>query len=340
MTDLSQIATSTRDSIGRYFSLVSAVPSGILVAWVVLLVGSGAWTGQPDAMAALRVFGEVGIGGAAALVLAVIFLGVVMHPMQFAFVQLLEGYWGVSPLAQQARQKRARAHRERIRRFRYLHADLGRVLRSKRAELETETDRDRKRAILNEIIELQSDRGELERITADYPTAPEAFMPTRLGNVLRHYELAVGRGYGVEVITTAPYLVSAATTADVEYLDDQRSQLDLAVRMTVVSIIATALTAIFMARHGLWLLVALLPYASCYLSYRGAVVAASDYGRALGVVLTLNRFALYDRLQLERPPSTEAERERNEDLMHFLRHGRTSGLSLSYRDQSPPDMSG
>jgi len=133
-----------------------------------------------------------------------------------------------------------------------------------------------------------------------------------------------------------PYLVSTATAVDTEYLDDQRSQLDLAVRMTIVSMIATVLTSIFMARHGLWLLVTLLPYASCYVSYRGAVVAASEYGRALGVVLTLNRFALYERLQLERPLSTDAERVQNEKLMHFLSHGPTRGLSLSYRNQPPP----
>ncbi|MBO0877225.1 MAG: hypothetical protein J2P19_27930, partial [Pseudonocardia sp.] len=323
MTDMSQIAASTRDSIGRYFSLVSVVPSGMLVAWVALLIDSGAWTERPDPIAAFRVFSEIDIGGATGLALTVIFIGVVMHPMQFFFVQFLEGYGGVRPLARQARQQRTRAYRNQISRLRHRHAELGSLLSVKTTELEAATDRDRKRELDEEIAQLRSDRGELERITADYPIDPGAFMPTRLGNVLRHYEWSVGTGYGIEVIPTMPYLVSAATTADAEYLDDQRSQLDLAVRMTIVSLVATILTSIFMGRHGLWLLVALLPYTSCYLSYRGAVVAASDYGRALGVVLTMNRFALYERLQIERPLSTDVERAQNEELKHFLRHDPT-----------------
>lgn len=331
MTDLSQIAANTRDSIGRYFNLVSVVPSGMLVAWTMLLVGSGAWNKKPDPVAAFRAFGEIGIGAATGLALATIFIGAVIHPMQFLFVQLLEGYWGVNPLAQRAKRERTRAHRIRIRHLRRRSAELKILLGAKEVEFGAVTDLVQKQALTEEIIELRSQRIELERVTAEYPKDQDAFMPTRLGNVLRHYESSVGIGYGIEVISTMPYLVSAATAADAEYLDDQRSQLDLAVRMTIVSLVAALLTSIFMAQHGMWLLLALLPYTSGYLSYRGAVVAASDYGRALGVVLTLNRFRLYERLQLEQPLSTNAERAQNEKLKHFLRHGKTERVSLSYR---------
>jgi hypothetical protein len=336
MTDLSQIATSARDSIGRYFSLVSVVPSGMLVLWTTFLVGSGAWSGKPNLVAAFRVFGEIGIGGVTGLALASIFIGVVMHPMQFFFVQLLEGYWGVSALAEQARRQRTRAYRNRINCLRHRADKLRKLANSKEAELQASKDRDQQRALAREINELRSDRRELERATAEYLRNLDVLMPTRLGNVLRRYEWSIGRAYGMDVISTMPYLVSTAAAADAEYLDDQRSQLDLAVRMTVVSLVATTLTSVFMARHGLWLLAALLPYISCYLSYRGAVIVASDYGRALGVVLTLNRFTLYERLQLERPLSTEAERVQNEKLMDFLSHNPTRHLSLPYRNQFPP----
>jgi len=188
MTDLSQIAASTRDSIGRYFSLVSAVPSGILIAWTALLVGSGAWTGQPDPIAAFRVLrrdwnrwcGGTGAGN------DLPWCG--DAPLQFFFVQLLEGYWGVSPLAQQVRRRRTRAHRNRILRLRHRHAELGNLLHDKKVEREAAPDPDRKQELNEEIAELKSDRGEIKWATADYPMAPEAFMPTRLGSVLRRYE--------------------------------------------------------------------------------------------------------------------------------------------------------
>jgi len=335
MADLTQLASSTRDSVGRYFSVVSAIPSGVLVAWLVLLVGSGAWSGPPDPQAALRVFVDVGVAGGIGLVLAALFLGVVMHPMQYAFVQFLEGYWGDGLVGRRFRTLRSGAHFRRIRALRGRSGELTTQINLKRVELAA-ASAPRKRAIADEIARLRSDRGELERLTLDYPMEPEAFMPTRLGNVLRHYEWAVGRGYGIEPVWVTPYVMSVAAATDVEYLDDQRSQLDLAARMTIVSFMATALTVLFLARHGLWLLIAIVPYVSGYVSYRGSVVAAAEYGRALGVVITLNRFALYERLQLMRPADVAAERVQNEDLMYFLRHGETDGLNIVYRIPPPP----
>jgi len=336
MADLAQIASGTRESIGRYFSLVSAVPSAFLVAWTTLLVGSGAWSRTPDVGAALGVFAKAGIGGTAGLVLAAIGLGVVLHPMQFAFVQFLEGYWGATPVAREARRRRTCAHWDRVHSLQAERAALGRQLKAKRAQL-AGAEGVAHRLLVAEIAELLSARREIARTVQSYPDSREAFMPTRLGNVLRRFEWSVGAGYGIEPIATTPYLMSISAPSDVEYLDDQRSQLDLAVRMTVISLLATALGGVFLGRHGMWLLVVLVPYTAGYLSYRGAVVAASEYGRALGVLVTLNRFALYERLQLERPKDTVAELQQNETLRHYLRHGATEGLVLTYRDPPPSD---
>jgi hypothetical protein len=336
MADFSQIASGARDSIGRYFSLVSVVPSAFLVAWTALLVRSGAWSGTPDVGAALGVFAEAGIGGAAGLVLATIVLGVVLHPMQFAFVQFLEGYWGATPVAREVRRMRTYAHWDSVHSLRVERAALGRQLQAKKAQT-VAVEGVARQLLMAEIAELRSTRRELGRIEQSYPDSREAFMPTRLGNILRRFEWSIGVGYGIETITATPYLMSVSTPSDLEYLDDQRSQLDLAVRMTVVSLLATALGGLFLARHGMWLLVVLVPYVAGYLSYRGAVVAASEYGRALGVLVTLNRFALYERLQLKRPKDTDEELKQNENLMHYLRHGDTKGLVLTYRDPPPSD---
>jgi len=339
MADLSQIASSTRDSIGRYFSLVSALPSAVLVAWTVLLVGSGAWTGTPDIAAALRAFTEIGIGGAAGLVLASIAVGVVLHPMQFAFVQFLEGYWGASPVARQARFLRIAAHWRRVHGLRAEATSIGIRIDDLKARQSAATGVEYQQ-LMAEIAELRSAQRELVRLTSTYPDTLDAFMPTRLGNVLRHYEWTVGEGYGIAAIYAVPYLARVSGSGDMEYVNDQRSQLDLSVRMTVVSFLASAFAVLFLARHGLWLLIVLVPYAASYLSYRGAVVAAAEYGRALGVLVTLNRFALYQRLELNRPQDTAAERLQNADLTHFLRHGDTTGLSLSYRPQAEPPAGG
>ncbi len=89
--------------------------------------------------------------------------------------------------------------------------------------------------------------------------------------------------------------------------------------MSATSIFATAIAIAFLWHHGPWLLIALVPYVVAYLSYRGAVVVAHEYGSAVSTMIDLDRFALYDYLRLPRPPSTSAERRMNALLMELIR---------------------
>ena len=340
MADLSQIATSTRDSIGRYFSLVSALPSAILVAWAVLLVESGAWSGRPDPVAAVRGFAGLGISGVAGLGLASLVLGIVLHPVQFAFVQFLEGYWGVSPLGRRLRLVRIRHHWERLDELRAESDRLAEQI-SRLADRRAMMAPPQSGRVDRLLVDLRATKQEVDRVVSMSPAnRPGAVMPTRLGNILRYYEWNVGRAYGINTVITVPFLSRAAAPGDMEYVNDQRSQLDLAVRMVIVSFIATGLGVLFLARHGLWLLVALVPYTAAYVTYRGAVVAAGEYGRALGVLVTLNRVELYDRLRLEPLADTDEERGRNVDLMLFLEHKAVARRSLKYREEPPPVAQG
>ena len=95
-------------------------------------------------------------------------------------------------------------------------------------------------------------------------------MPTRLGNVLRYYERKAGAPYGLDAVQVMPYLSRIASSEDLAYVNDQRSSLDLAVRLCLTSLLAAALWVLFFWWHGLWLLVTIVPLAIAYLSYRGA----------------------------------------------------------------------
>lgn len=336
MADLSQIATSAKDSIGRYFGVVSVLPSSMLVAWIVLLVGSGAWSGPPDVAAAFREFGDLGVSGAAGLVLASLALGVVLHPVQFAFVQFLEGYWGTSRLARRLRYLRIKQHGERLAEARDESRRIGDQIADVTQQMRQHPSSD-SAPFVRALTDLHATREELRRVTAATPpNSPGAVLPTRLGNALRYYEWQVGKPYGIDTVTTVPYLSRTAAPGDMDYVNDQRSQLDLAVRTVIVAFAATGLSVLFLARHGPWLLIALVPYAAAYLAYRGAVVIAGEYGRALGVLVTLNRFELYDRLRLPPPANTSDERRQNSGLMRFLLHDEASDVRLAYR-QIPPE---
>jgi hypothetical protein len=104
-------------------------------------------------------------------------------------------------------------------------------------------------------------------------------------------------------------------------LDDQRGQLDVAVRFCVVFLLAVAASAALLAQHGWWLAVPLAALMLAVLSYRAAVAAAIAYGVTLEAAFDLHRFDLLEALHLPLPPDRKTERILNEGLSDFLRQG-------------------
>ncbi len=170
---------------------------------------------------------------------------------------------------------------------------------------------------------------EISRLSARYPPANivgmhaeyDNIMPTRLGNALRKYERQAGSQYGLDAVSVIQHVSFVAPTERLAYVGDQRQLLDLSVRMSATSIIATLIAITALWRHGPWMLLALVPYGVAYLSYRGAVVVAHEYGAAVAAMIDLDRFALYDSLRLPRPKDTAAERRMNAKLMKLLTNG-------------------
>jgi hypothetical protein len=283
-TSLADLTAGTRQTIGRYFSVVSMVPSLLFVIYVFLLIRSGAWSHRPNWGIAVDALVHIGVGGAVALIVLGTALGISIHPIQFSLVQFLEGYWGTNAVARKARAARITHHRKRIKSL---------------AKKEEEDD-------------------EASRLLDLYPTALEDVMPTRLGNVLRRYETLAGQQYELNVLTILPHVALAAQSEDVRYLDDQRTQLDLAVRMCFTAILASIVSVAFLWHDERWLLVAAIPAALAYITYRGAIVSAQDYGVAMMALIDMNRFALYERLHMPRPDNIAEERRTNERLMQLL----------------------
>jgi hypothetical protein len=282
---LADLTAGTRQTIGRYFSVVSMVPSLLLVVYIFLLIHSGAWRRSPEWGVAVNALVHVGVGGAAVLIVLGMALGLGIHPAQFGLLQFLEGYWGVSTLARIARNKRVTHHRKRV--------------------------------IKLEAKDTEGDH-EAGRLLTQYPTELDHVMPTRLGNVLRRYELLAGRQYSLNALAVLPHMALVAESEDVRYLDDQRAQLDLAVRMCLMAVIASGATVALLCRDGPWIFTAVIPTGFAYISYRGAVVSAREYGAAIITLIDLNRFAFYDRLHLPLPNNIVEERKNNSQLMKLL----------------------
>jgi hypothetical protein len=302
-------------TIGRYFSILSVVPSALLVTFFLVLDNSGAWSGRPDFDRGFAALGDGGFSKVGQIVLASLLIGLVLQPLQYMLVQLAEGYWGTSKLAT-ALMRRRISHHRRIRK----------TLRASRDNSEEAMDNAGTRAEnLSSVVVAEQAQLDLlhyqeaERALLSYPQMPNDVRPTRLGNVLRRYESEAGAPYGLGLPTIAPHLALIAPKDHMDLVNDQRTQMDLAVRLTVISVIACLLSIVFLWRDGLWLLLATVPYVLAYVFYRGAVVVAADYGVALSTVVDLDRFGLYDKMHLPAPKTLAAERALAANVMALLR---------------------
>jgi hypothetical protein len=299
--------------IGRYFLIVSFVPSTIFVAYSILLVRSGAWSGHDVHLAAA--IGSLGTHDLALFGVASLLLALAIHPLQTALIQAFEGYWGDSRPAQRLALANIMRHRRRA-------ASLLRAaLKEHDAARPTPTAKPYAHKSHAGNLEVQPliRSTEARRLYNSYPHQFESIMPTRLGNVLRRYENLAGVHYGLDSIAVVPRILQVANDRDILYVHNQRMQMELALRTSALGLAASALTLAFMWRHGLWLLMALAPYAIAYAAYRGATVVAHEYGASLAVLIELNRFALYERLHSPLPSDLEEERENNRLLVNVLR---------------------
>jgi hypothetical protein len=320
-------------TIGRYFSVLSVVPSALLVAYFLVLNNSHAWTGQPDFAAGFSSLGEGGLAKVGQIVLASLLVGLVLQPLQYALVQFAEGYWGTSKIATALMRRRIARHRAL---WNALFDTRRDALKNLKVAGQSPRDAGQGQVKDDQLINLVV-LDEATRGLATYPHALNDIRPTRLGNVLRRFEAEAGAPYGLGLPTVAPHLTLVALPEHVEFVNDQRTQLDLAVRLVVISVLACALSVLFLWRDGLWLLVAVVPYVLAYVFYRGAVVVAADYGTALATVIDVDRFLLYQRLNVPLPTSLASEQEQSRKLMKLLRGDRhpleRANVSLAY---APP----
>lgn len=357
MDGFSAAISGMGSAVGRYFSVVSFIPSLLLTGFVFALIESGAWneSGTLDWAKAGIAFTD--IGKLALLVLISMALGIAVHPIQFALVQFFEGYWGTRGWAQRARAARISHHRDRYRSLLNEHNKANAAIKQSAAEAKKSAEEARKAAAANQPNEAAKaseaerqariDRvgyisiaDENERLAGGYPERikvadrlePDNIMPTRLGNVLRKYERQTGSQYGLDAVSVIQQISFVAPPDHLSYVGDQRQLLDLSVRMSATSIVATLIAISALWRHGPWLLLALVPYGIAYLSYRGAVVVAHEYGAAVAAMIDLDRFALYDALRLPRPKDTAAERRNNAELTKLLSGSKEVVLPYEHPD--------
>jgi len=194
-------------------------------------------------------------------------------------IQVFEGYWGTGRLGHSLALLRIRHHRLRA----YVLRDI--VDRHERREANGTLRPDQE---MSSAVRA----AEADRQAQGYPENLDEVLPTRLGNVLRRHESLAGAPYKLAAIPAIPRLAMVAQAPENNYLENQRTQLELAIRISALAAVAAVVTSVFMFRHGLWLLLVSAPYGVTFMAYRGAVALAAEYGLAFTVLLDLNWFAL------------------------------------------------
>lgn len=330
------LASSVGNSVGRHFGLTTALPSLFLTVWVYGLIAARPWSVNGGLGVALAALAELNPVKVTWLVAASLLVGLFLHPLEFAGTQLLEGYWGTGRLSRILAGRRVRHHRRLYRGLRELEGHEASAWKAAVNEMlgpgdHTAEERDTKLASAqgDAVAARRRTEEEARRLAGRYPGG-ERIMPTRLGNALRQLEDGVGAQYGLDVLRVAPHLALIAPDRHLAYLNDARQQLDLAVRLCTVCLLASVVSVAALLPDGLWLFVTLVPYVGAYVAYRGAVVAALGYGTVVATVLDLNRFELYRILGLVRPSDTSAERDGNRTLGRLL--AGDDEVFVQYRD--------
>jgi hypothetical protein len=286
--------------IGEYFQLISVVPGSIVVLIPTFLVAGGAPGRRPVLAKALAVAAKSGFAGPLIFALAVIVVGMTLHPLQFATVQFFEGYWGQRPFARAAMFSRARRHLARRQSWTSAAIESSEALNLCWQDHD-DGDRDDLQlvGIRDNLLRLEIDAQEYGTAADRYPDWHRV-MPTRLGNTLRRYEDRCGEpyGFGINGPAIVPYLLSMTGDSATESVDDARGDLDLAIRLTISWLIAALTSFVLLLGGGPWLVVPLVCYALAWLSYIGAVKAAEDYGQSLWILIDMHRRLLPGKLRV------------------------------------------
>lgn len=271
--------------VASRFVFVNLFPTASFAAAIGALILAGAPAHPPSWATLTQSVAYWGWPGAFAAVSAVAVFSIVIHPLSYPLIQLLEGYWDSSGLGQRAQAALA-ARYERW-----------------RNDLEEVKTGPSPPGIVRELAWIPLDAGVL---------------PTRLGNVLRAGEMRAGQRYGLAADLGLLHVLLLASPAVKTEVIDTRNQLDTATRFCLLGLLAVPITLVLLWSHGMWLLTPLACYLFAWASYHSAIAAAKRFSEALAAAFDLYHLQLWDALSLQRPNNLEDEIDKGDALNKLL----------------------
>lgn len=248
----------------------------------------------------------LGYGGTIAVAGLALAISVTLLPLQFRLVQIIEGYWS-------------------LRAFPWLFR-LG-VWRQRRRLRRVEADLTVRKEPMSEQQRLlrTGRRIAAESIVRTHFPSEDRLLPTSLGNVLRSAEERAGLRYGLDSIVIWPRLFPLLPKEYAQGLEDEVTQLDMSVRLTVTWALAGAIAAWIICsdpasarRHPAWLIVVAGLFVLSRMSYRAAIESALAHGQDVEVTLDLYRDRVLEGTRMPEPRHLVQERRIFNKLCQFL----------------------
>jgi len=299
--NLDAIGNAASKALGLRFNLVSLLPSWLLVLFFVALFSSGAPSDRPSIGNTLAAAGKLAGPQIAIVFLGALVAAVLLQPFQIRSVQLLEGYWGTSLIANRARDIGVELQ---CRRLATLRADRWKARIGKESS--------------HRLLQQQS--AERQRL---YPVEAD-LLPTQLGNILRSAERRAGERYGLATVSTFPRLYPVMSERLTTAVDDFTAQVDAAAQLCMTLGVATIVSVVVLLPYDFWLLVPTATAILAWFAYRGAMASAVYLGRLYETAFDLHRFDLLVALHQKLPPDPVKERVSNAALSQFLKHSDAS----------------
>jgi hypothetical protein len=221
------------------------------------------------------------------------FLGILLLAINRTLFRFLEGYIGLD---------RTLFVNLQLRRFDMLEERISRIEQSYREEAKCGGAKPQTRQKYMQLL--------LHRRTY-YPLKREHVLPTVFGNVLRAFETYSGAMYGMDSIPLWSRLIAVIPKDFRETINGARSQVDFAVNMIYLSLVAVLgyciLFLLTSTAPMFWIVILLLLVA--WLAYQMAISAAIQWGNLFKASFDLFRGDLFSRMGIEQPGSWEKERQ-------------------------------
>lgn len=304
--------------LGSRLQVIGLLPTILAVGVVAFLIAADApeknlsWSSVQATAAS--------IGGAGALVISAVSVAIAvsLQPLQFRLVQLMEGYWPawfpefLFRLGVWFELQRRDRIRGRIASVPSRNTDAARIAADERAQTAESQIRQR------------------------FP-AEDRLLPTALGNALRASEDSVGQRYGLESVAIWPRLFHLLPERVRAGMDDEVTQLDVSVRLSVTWTLAGIVSFLWLIRdpaallgHPLWLAVVACTLVLARLSYQSAVESAIAQGVDLEVAIDLYRARVIDAMRLHPTVSLQEERRVFGELCELFQTPATSAINLRF----------